>query len=174
MTNDLNGRVVRPDGSVVNTGQVLLEILYNDNDIGQCLLDDIDEVKRFKIANKLCDTLLPEPTYSQDLIYNDVNWNNYWFTPDSYLQIDLLSWCLERCTNTDEENRVKTEIDEFTKRGMIPSIIHMIYCVDTWRKHNITWGVGRGSSVSSFVLYLIGINRLNPLKYNLDLKEWLK
>ena len=38
----------------------------------------------------------------------------------------------------------------------------MKYLVDTMRNNNIVWGVGRGSSVGSFVLYKIGINRINP------------
>jgi DNA polymerase III alpha subunit len=42
------------------------------------------------------------------------------------------------------------------------------------RKNNILWGVGRGSSVASFVLYLIGIHRINSLFYNLPIEEFLK
>jgi DNA polymerase III alpha subunit len=171
---DLNGRVVQEDGSVVNTKSILLEMLYNGRDIGQCLIDDPHEVERFRIANKLCDTDLPSPIYNTELLYSGMEWRKYWFTPDEYRNIDLTSWCLEKCQNQEEIDRVKFEISEFEKRDMVPAIIHMIYCVDTWRKNNILWGVGRGSSVSSFVLYLIGINRLNPLKYNLELKEWLK
>lgn len=171
---DLNGRTIQEDGSVVNTKSTLLEILYNGRDIGQCLIDDPQEVERFRIANKLCDTNLPGPIYSTELLYTGMEWRKYWFTPDKYRDIDLTAWCLEKCQSQEEIDRVKFEIAEFEKRDMIPAILHMIYCVDTWRKHNILWGVGRGSSVSSFVLYLIGINRLNPLKYNLDLKEWLK
>ena len=44
----------------------------------------------------------------------------------------------------------------------------MIFLVDTLRQNNVIWGVGRGSSVSSYVLYLIGINRINPMKFNLN------
>jgi len=50
----------------------------------------------------------------------------------------------------------------------------MIYFVDTLRKHNILWGVGRGSSVSSYILYLIGIHRIDSIKYNLNIGEFLK
>jgi DNA polymerase III alpha subunit len=42
------------------------------------------------------------------------------------------------------------------------------------RKNKIVWGVGRGSSVASYVLFLIGIHKVNSLKYNLDIKEFLK
>ena len=57
---------------------------------------------------------------------------------------------------------------------MLPVLRHLVYMVDHFRREGITWGVGRGSSVSSFVLYLIGINRINPLEFGLDIKEFLK
>jgi DNA polymerase III alpha subunit len=42
------------------------------------------------------------------------------------------------------------------------------------RDNNIVWGVGRGSSIASFVLYLIGIHRINSLYYDLSINEFLK
>jgi len=50
----------------------------------------------------------------------------------------------------------------------------MIYIVDMMRKNNLVWGVGRGSSVASYVLYLIGIHKIDSLKYNLNIEEFLK
>jgi DNA polymerase III alpha subunit len=42
------------------------------------------------------------------------------------------------------------------------------------RKYDIIWGVGRGSSVASYVLYIIGIHRINSIQYDLDYKEFLR
>jgi DNA polymerase III alpha subunit len=42
------------------------------------------------------------------------------------------------------------------------------------RKHNIVWGVGRGSSVASYVLYLIGVHKINSMYYDLDIEEFLR
>ena len=50
----------------------------------------------------------------------------------------------------------------------------MKYLVDTLRKNNIIWGVGRGSSVASYVLYLLGVHRIDSLYYDLDITEFLK
>ena len=50
----------------------------------------------------------------------------------------------------------------------------LIYIIETMRKHKLVWGVGRGSSVASYVLYLLGVHKVNSLKHNLDIKEFLK
>jgi DNA polymerase III alpha subunit len=50
----------------------------------------------------------------------------------------------------------------------------MKYLVDTLRKNIIVWGVGRGSSVASYILYLIGVHRIDSLYYDLDIAEFLK
>jgi DNA polymerase III alpha subunit len=42
------------------------------------------------------------------------------------------------------------------------------------RSSNIVWGVGRGSSVASYALYLIGIHKIDPIKYNLSINEFFK
>jgi len=34
--------------------------------------------------------------------------------------------------------------------------------------------VGRGSSVASYCLYLLGVHKINSLKFDLDIKEFLK
>jgi DNA polymerase III alpha subunit len=42
------------------------------------------------------------------------------------------------------------------------------------RTNHIIWGVGRGSSVASHVLYKLGVHRINSLHYNLDIQEFLR
>ena len=51
---------------------------------------------------------------------------------------------------------------------------YLKYLVDTMRNNNIVWGVGRGSSVASFVLFLIGVHKINSLYYDLPIEEFLK
>ena len=48
------------------------------------------------------------------------------------------------------------------------------YMVDKFRENTILWGVGRGSSVASYCLYLLGVHKINSLKYDLDIKEFLR
>ena len=52
-----------------------------------------------------------------------------------------------------------------------------MYLTPDWgmvRANQVLWGLGRGSSVSSYVLYLLGVHRINSLYYDLPIEEFLK
>jgi DNA polymerase III alpha subunit len=66
------------------------------------------------------------------------------------------------------------ELAMYKERGLFPVLQLLIWIVDTMRKHNLVWGVGRGSSVSSYLLYILGVHKVNSHKYRLDIKEFLK
>jgi DNA polymerase III alpha subunit len=97
-----------------------------------------------------------------------------WFMPEAYRDFDVQSWCLDRCTTEEQRNRVMDEIDAFEQRGMIPLLQWCKHFVDTCNSNNIVWGVGRGSSVASFVLFLLGVHQVDSVKYNLDWQEFLR
>lgn len=88
--------------------------------------------------------------------------------------IDVRLYLLQKCKTEEEFDRVNLEMDMFVERELLPILKLMIYLVDNFRKNNIVWGVGRGSSVSSFVLYLIGIHKIHSIRYGLDIKDFLK
>ena len=97
-----------------------------------------------------------------------------WLMPDSYKQLDIAKYVLDLCETDEELQRVGTELLLFQKREMFDLLRYLKYLVDTMRKHNVVWGVGRGSSVSSYVLFLIGVHRINSLYYDLSIDEFLK
>jgi DNA polymerase III alpha subunit len=70
--------------------------------------------------------------------------------------------------------RISIELEMYRTRNLYPILQVLIYIIDTMRKHDIVWGVGRGSSVASYVLYILGIHKVDSLKYNLDINEFLK
>jgi DNA polymerase III alpha subunit len=100
--------------------------------------------------------------------------DRHWFTPSPYDQINLRSHVLSRCANEQEIQRADQELCIIEHIRAEHIFKHLIYLVDTWRSQGMVWGVGRGSSVSCFVLYVIGVNRINPLDYDLPLTEFFK
>ena len=98
---------------------------------------------------------------------------NNWFIPNKYKQLDIEEFLVTQCP---EQNypRLIEELALFKQNNMIPVLKTMKYVVDTLRDNNIVWGVGRGSSVSSYVLYLIGIHKIDSVKYALPIDEFFK
>lgn len=97
-----------------------------------------------------------------------------WLMPRKYAELDIAQWVLDKCKTQEELQRVGEELLLYQEYEMFPLLRYMVYLVDTMRQHGIVWGVGRGSSVSSYVLFLIGIHRINSMLYDLDIREFLK
>lgn len=96
-----------------------------------------------------------------------------WFMPDNYCS-DLIDLLYSKCSTEAEKQRVDRELQLFIQHGMFDLLFYLKYLVDTMRQHGIVWGVGRGSSVASYVLYLIGVHKINSILYELDIHEFLK
>lgn len=98
-----------------------------------------------------------------------------WNMPDNYSQLDIKEHIINKHKlNKEQLLRVDKELAEFKQRNLIDLLRFLVYFVDQLRTNNVVYGVGRGSSIASYVLYLIGVHRIDSLRYNLDIKEFLK
>ena len=104
----------------------------------------------------------------------DLHNQQQWFIPEEYKTFDIASWLIRQCTTEVETSRVLEELELFIQHGMVDVLVCVKYLVDYMRKHDIVWGLGRGSSVASYCLYLIGIHKVDSIKYQLDIREFLK
>ena len=94
--------------------------------------------------------------------------------PENYSELNVLQWLLEKCQNEEERFRVQTEYSLFEQKKFIKVLQFLIYFVDTLRANNVVWGVGRGSSVASYVLFLLGVHKVDSIQYGLDWREFLR
>ena len=96
-----------------------------------------------------------------------------WFMPREYQDTDIEQYLVNQCP---EENydRLIIELEEYRRRNLLSLLKQMKYIVDTLRQNNIVWGVGRGSSVASYVLFLLGVHKIDSVKYKLPLEEFFK
>lgn len=97
-----------------------------------------------------------------------------WFMPEHYKHTDVAEHVLSLCENDAELQRCGQELLLFQERDLFDLLRYLMYLVDTMRKHRLIWGVGRGSSVASFVLYKLGVHRIDSLYYELDPEEFLR
>ncbi len=105
--------------------------------------------------------------------FDNINQSN-WLMPEQYKTMDIAQYVLEQCKGEAELQRAGEELLLFQERDMFVLLRYLKYLVDTMRANNIVWGVGRGSSVASFVLFLLGVHRINSLYYDLSIDEFLK
>lgn len=167
-------------GIPVYSEQDIIDLLYAGN--SKCLSDilvDIsnDEFTKFNHysqANGLGkitqyqDTEITQEEFDSSLQHN-------WLMPEEYKNLDIEQWIKEHCpTNETEQTRVKEELDAFREHNMLNLLRWLKYFVDTCRANNVVWGVGRGSSVASYVLFILGVHKIDSLKYNLDWREFLR
>lgn len=97
-----------------------------------------------------------------------------WMMPEEYKDFDIAKFILDKCTNDAELQRAGQELLLYQDHNMFDLLKYLKYLVDTMKKHNIVWGVGRGSSVASFVLYLLEVHKINSLYYDLPVEEFFK
>jgi len=97
----------------------------------------------------------------------------HWFIPEDYYP-NLTEMLYGMCETDEQRDRVSQELQLYIKHEMYDVLHVMKYIVDTLRENNVVWGVGRGSSVASYVLYLIGVHKIDSIKYNLPIEEFFK
>lgn len=97
-----------------------------------------------------------------------------WHMPEEYQALDIAEHVLSLCQTQQELQRVAQELLLFQERDLFNLLRYLKYLVDVMNHNHVIWGVGRGSSVASYVLYLLGVHRINSMYYDLDVGEFLR
>ena len=163
-------------GQYVYDEQDLVDIYMSNPDfhsVGEILVDDdftFDENLELDNLPKLVKYIVSDKSI-EDF---DKECRSNWFIPEEYKNFDIAKFVLDQCQNEEELQRAGKELLLYQERDMFILLQYLKYLVDTMRASNIVWGVGRGSSVASFVLYLIGVHKINSVYYDLPIEEFLK
>lgn len=129
---------------------------------------NLEKVLELKFWNPLDD-------YDIELEEYDSTLQTDWFMPDEYKTLDIEAWIWQQTPPWDPQHtRVQEELEAYKARNMLDLLRWLKFFVDTCSKEGVVWGIGRGSSVASYVLYLIGVHSIDSIKYNLDWQEFLR
>lgn len=161
------------------------QIIYNENDLCEIFLKNQSQTLKKVLVD--CDITNPNildlENFPELVEYQQSNLSteefdalqqSKWHMPNSYKEMDIARFILEQCATDAELQRAGEELLLFQERDMFDLLKYLKYLVDTMRENNIVWGVGRGSSVASFVLFLLGVHKINSLYYDLSIDEFLK
>ena len=150
------------------------EIVYNIEDVVDLIMKEKSTVGITVDTSVDLQGTRPETDISLSVDEYDLMNQHRWLMPEEYQQLDIAQHVIDCCKTEDEMQRAGKELLMFQERNLFNLLRYLKYLVDTMRANNIIWGVGRGSSVSSYVLYLLGVHRIDSMYYDLDPGEFLR
>lgn len=165
-------------GQAILSSDHLRELLLQGKNIGHLNVIRDSEIELYEkyqselLKNKTVFLDPPEEELSVDDFHKQRA--EEWVFPEIYQTIDVHKWLLDKCTEQEQIDRVNEEYVMYEERDLIMLLRLFIYLVSYMRENKFVWGVGRGSSVSSYILFLIGVHRVDSLKYGFDIKDYLK
>lgn len=71
-------------------------------------------------------------------------------------------------------DRIDKELDFFRKNNHIKLLLSLVDMINKFKCDGVVWGVGRGSSCASFILYLLEVHDVNSIRYDIPFKELSK
>lgn len=165
----LQDRILLGDGrSVVDPDKVVDYLIKGLQPSDILVTESNEDVNNFNL--RATETIL---TYDETLQLQPFSYD--WKIPQSYLDIDLTQYFQSKISSIDNEIveiRVANELAEVNRRGFQNGLKTIIYIVDIFKQQNIVWGVGRGSSCASYLLFLIGLHCVDCIKYNVPFTEF--
>jgi hypothetical protein len=173
MTQDKFGQLVFSESDIV-------DLVMQGRDIATLKNTLVDATVNVEKAALLLDCVPDFVTY--DALTNsnltveqfDCSQQRTWHMPQEYQQLDIAQYILDQCITDAELQRCGQELLMYQERDLFDLLRFLKYLVDTMTEHQIIWGVGRGSSVASYVLYKLGVHRINSMFYDLDVGEFLR
>jgi len=164
-------------GQTYTTSNELCDLLYKNPTLDISLFQVEDSIEYNRSVAELhaeLDLLDSYHSISQTVEEFDSILQRNWRMPQEYKDLDIAEYVLSLCKEEHELQRVGQELLLYQERNLFDLLRYLKYLVDTLRKNNVVWGVGRGSSVASYVLFLLGVHKIDSLYYNLDIGEFLK
>ena len=164
-------------GQTYTTSNELCDLLYKNPELDISLFQVEDSLEYNRSVADLhaeLDLLDSYHSISQTVEEFDRVLQRNWRMPKEYKELDIAAYVLGLCKEEHELQRVGEELILYQERDLFDLLRYLKYLIDTLRKNNIVWGVGRGSSVASYVLFLIGEHKIDSLYYNLNIDEFLK
>jgi DNA polymerase III alpha subunit len=163
------------------------EFIFDESDVCDLIMQghDIDNFKNLIVDESINLSQWPEiidpvPEFIQQRFHScsvpefHAQQQSQWHMPDNYKNLDIASHVLNLCNNESELQRCGEELLLFQERDLFDLLRYLVYLVDVMKTNSIVWGVGRGSSVASYVLYKLEVHRIDSMYYNLDIKEFLR
>lgn len=166
------------------------ELIFSENDLCDLIMQgrNVTQLRGVVVDNSVdletAVKIVEDPgslitwTFTRDSDISVPDWDRLqqqnWHMPDQFKQLDIAEYVLRLCKNEQQLQRVGQELLLYQERGLFDLLKYLHYLVTVMQSNNIIWGVGRGSSVASYVLYLLQVHKIDSMFYELDINEFLR
>jgi DNA polymerase III alpha subunit len=161
------------------------ELIYNESDLCNLIMKGPVALDNFIVDHNVNldtwpDIIDPVPSMTAETVRDctvaefHAEQQSNWHMPDQYKNLNIAEHVLSLCQSDAELQRAGEELLLFQEHDLFDLLRYLVYLVDVMKDNQIIWGVGRGSSVASYVLYKLGVHRIDSLYYNLDPREFLR
>ena len=154
------------------------EMIFNEDDVCDLLMQGrtvdslegmiVDKTVDLERAAMVLEYVPPfiESCFNTELVSEyHKNAQGTWHMPQQYQTMDIAKHVLDLCKNETELQRCGHELLLYQERNLFDLLRYLKYLVDVMTEHQLIWGVGRGSSVSSYVLYKLDVHRIDSMFY---------
>lgn len=105
-----------------------------------------------------------------------------WNIPDEYVDIDIVDYISNELIPKVEQDefydarltRIVEEVEQIQITKSESIFRCLIYILDKMKKDNVFWGLGRGSSCSVYLFYLLELHAVDCVKYDIHYSEFFK
>lgn len=172
MKTDTYGQMIFSEDDIIN-------LYLQGHDLGMLNRLLVDSTVDLETAAQILDNVpafvrYDELAQKQTLEEWDHRCQANWYMPEEYRQLDIAAHVLDLCQSDAELQRCGHELMLFQERDLFNLLRYLKYLVDVMSENRLIWGVGRGSSVASYVLYKLGVHKIDSMFYELDPAEFLR
>lgn len=174
---ELADHLLWPDGTIQVTPDKVIDFTYKLSARGKvdrlAVTELTPEIKQF---NALGEHRLSVKDFVDPRIFPPD-----WVLPERYKYLNLdeyLFGLVDRIERDDlyetRVERLSSEIWLFKEEKLDDVLRVLIYVIDVMTEKNMVWGVGRGSSCSSYLLYLLGLHEVDPVRYGIEVTDFIR
>jgi DNA polymerase III alpha subunit len=169
----LNDKTLWFDGNYSLNEEQLCERMLQGLCIDKCFAEEVTQnIKKYNLISKI----------PLEVKYSNNNIESNWDIPKKYLDINIMDYCLikldrmkrDREYNSKAISRILYESQLIDNMNMGDLFRAILFLIDYFKENNVVWGVGRGSSCASYILFIFGLHCVDCIKYDIDCKEFFR
>jgi hypothetical protein len=176
---DLDNRIITDTGEVVAKHELLVEKALSGEVFTKMLAVNHPDISLYNERTGFAHPIDIWNDTGEDTLEGPDLKTYDWTIPKRFLQLDITDLCSDalveqQLVTPEYTNRLIWELQRMEEKEMFPFVRCLLYVTYQFKEKGVVWGVGRGSSCASLVMFLLDINRVDPVKYDIPAEEFFK